>query len=198
MIEFLHPHGATPIDIDSLHLLIPEISTHEELNEFEARNIASAIQWAHRSYKLKKDLMSIQGLKLLHNKMFDSTWRWSGKFRNVNTNIGISWEQIQVAVQALCDDTQYHIANQVYPWKELAVRFHHRIVSIHPFTNGNGRHARLAADLLLRFNNQPTLIWGDASLNNDCEQRSAYIESLRKADRGDICPLLRFAGASSS
>ena len=192
MIEFDYPLGATPLDYDSLHLLIPKISIQAELNDFEARNIAAAIQWAEKSSKLKNNLMSIAGLTLLHKRMFNFTWSWAGKFRKSNTNIGSPWELIQGELKALCDDIRYQLEHQVYPLAELAVRFHHRLVLIHPFPNGNGRHARLAADLLLRFNHQPQLVWGGKSLDANSNLRQHYITAMRQADKGDYAPLMEF------
>lgn len=190
---FTYPPGATPLDPDAAAGLIPNLTTQGELNEFEAANILQASRWANRSRTLRRDYPTVTALRELHRRMFDQTWRWAGQFRRVGTNIGISWPRIAGDLLALCDDVRYQIEHEVYPWDERAARFHHRLVSIHPFPNGNGRHARLATDLLLTFNGQPRFTWGSAGLTEDAAPRRAYIASLRDADRGDITPLLAFA-----
>lgn len=186
------PEGATPLDPDLMAALIPDLSTQGELNEFEAQNIAEALRWALRSRTLKRDLLTRSGLMLLHKRMFDQTWRWAGKFRTTDTNIGVSWHQVPTMLQNLCDDTQYQLENAVYDWDELAARFHHRLVWIHPFPNGNGRHARLATDLLLAYYQQPIFTWGSVSLITDNTTRQKYLSSLRAADAGEFTLLLRF------
>ena len=196
-----YPDGATPLDPDLLVALIPDLSTQQELNEWEAQNIAAALRWAQRSRTLRRDLLSLSGLTLLHRRMFDQTWRWAGKFRMSDTNIGVSWHQSPTQVQALCDDVRYQLQNagdgMTYSWEELATRFHHRLVLVHPFPNGNGRHARLATDLLLFFHGQPMFTWGAASLSMaslvaDSPVRREYLAALREADQGGFDRLLRF------
>ncbi len=187
-----YPEGATPLDPDLLAALIPDLTTQGELNEWEAQNIAIALRWALRSRAMWRDLLTVPGLTLLHRRMFDQTWRWAGKFRTADTNIGVPWHQAAPMTQSLCDDARYQVENAVYPWEELAARFHHRLVAIHPFPNGNGRHARLATDLLLSQNGQPIFTWGSASLTSDSTTRQQYLTALREADRGGFERLLRF------
>jgi Fic-DOC domain mobile mystery protein B len=191
-VRLRYPEGATPLNPDVLAALIPDLSTQEELNEFEAQNIAGALRWALRSRTLKRDLLTRFGLALLHKRMFDQTWRWAGKFRTTDTNIGVPWHQVPTLVQNLCDDTRYQLENAVYGWDELAARFHHRLVWIHPFPNGNGRHARLATDLLLAYNKQPMFTWGAVSLVADSTTRQEYLSALREADAGKFSQLLGF------
>lgn len=132
--------------------------------------------------------------------MFDQTWRWAGKFRLSDTNIGVVWHQAPTQVQALCDDLRYQMqfaldsssSDSAYSWEELAARFHHCLVLVHPFPNGNGRHARLATDLLLFYHSQPMFSWGSASLVADSAVRREYLTALREADKGSFERLLRF------
>ena len=187
-----YPEGATPLDPDLLAALIPDLSMQGELNEWEAQNIAAALLWALRSRTMKRDLLTVSGLTRLHQRMFDQTWRWAGKFRTSDTNIGVSWHQTASMVQALCDDARYQAENAVYSWDELAARFHHRLVAIHPFPNGNGRHARLATDILLGNNGQQMFTWESTSLIADSTTRQDYLTALREADRGSLEKLLRF------
>ena len=184
--------GATPLEPEAQAGLIPALTTPAELNEFEERNIVAAALWSRRSTTLRRDYPNVSALKLLHRRMFDQTWRWAGEFRRVETNIGIEWPRIQIELHALGENTRAWIAYSSYPWDEVGVRFHHELVSIHPFPNGNGRHARLATDILLRQHRQPPFTWGSQSLIAAGQVRSAYIAALRQADAGLYGPLLAF------
>ncbi len=190
-----YPEGATPLDPDSTADLLPDLWTQAELNEFEARNIFLAERWALRSRSLRRDYPSISSLRELHRRMFDQTWRWAGQFRRTDTNIGVPWQRIASDLHTLCGDIHYQMEHAVYEWPERAVRFHHRLVSIHPFPNGNGRHARLAADLLLSGHRQQRFTWGSQSLVANGEARREYLAALRAADGGDITRLAAFARA---
>jgi Fic-DOC domain mobile mystery protein B len=129
--------------------------------------------------------------------MFKDVWKWAGKYRKSLKNIGVSAVQIPVEVKKLCEDTQFWIQNHTYSWDEIGVRFHHRLVSIHPFPNGNGRHARLATDILMRANGQEPFTWGGESevdlIGSAGETRGGYLAALKAADNGDVGPLLSFA-----
>lgn len=192
-MKFEYPAGPTPLDADEVSELIPGITTQGELNEFEQKNITKALIWAYGSKKLRKELLSIAGLISLHEQMFNLTWKWAGRFRRSDKNIGLPWSTVPASVRQLCDNTQYQIEHKVYDWDELAVRFHHRLVFIHPFVNGNERHARLAADLLLKFNGMQIFSWGRASLVADSKTRREYISALGEADNGNFKRLIRFA-----
>ncbi len=189
------PEGATPLDPDETEGLIPELTTRSELNFYEQANIAKAILWSRESRKLKQDLLSIDSLCLLHKTMFDETWRWAGQFRPSGKNIGVEPHQIITQLGNLCADGKYWIENKSFATDEIAVRFHHRLVSVHPFFNGNGRHARLVADLLLLYAKLPALTWGGQSLDVEGATRSEYLSALRRADKGNYKQLLDFARA---
>jgi len=187
------PDGATPLNPDEAAGLKPRLRTRAELNAFEQANIAQAMAWGQRSRILKNDLLNIDSLKLLHKRMFDDTWKWAGTFRTTGKNIGVEPHQIQMQLSALCDDAKYWIENQVFPLDECAVRIHHRLVFVHPFSNGNGRHARLTADLILMFAKAQPLTWGGQSLDIEGKTRRAYIAALKAADQKNYAPLLKFA-----
>ena len=187
--------GATPLTQQDFAGLIPTISTQQELNELEKSNINIALRWARKSRKLKKELLTISGLYLLHEKMFNEVWSWAGKQRTTEKNIGVAPHRISTEVQKLSDDVRYWIENGTYPWSEIGVRFHHKLVSTHPFENGNGRHARISANLLLRFQNQSELTWGKSELLKPDEIRNKYLDSLRDADRGNFQNLINFASS---
>ncbi|MDQ6971684.1 MAG: mobile mystery protein B [Mariprofundaceae bacterium] len=191
-MPFDDPQGATPLDRDEAEgLRLTHITTREELNIFEAENIRAGMQWAWRSRR--KDMLSESFMRQLHKKMFGNVWRWAGAFRQSNKNIGVPREKIGIELRQLCDDVNYWIEHESYPADELAARLHHRLVAIHPFPNGNGRHARMMADLLLEKKlGAMRFAWGGAGITtaNDC--RRQYIEALQAADRNDYAPLLAF------
>ena len=187
------PDNATLINGDDLADLIPSLHTQEELNEFEQNNILLAERWAERGSGLEKDFPTMDSLKLLHRKMFDETWKWAGEFRKTNLNLGVDWHKVQTEVKNLCDNTHYWIKNTTYPWDELAARFHHQLVFVHPFKNGNGRHARLATNILLKRNGQKPFTWGSASIARKGNVREDYVTALKAADKGQISMLVTFA-----
>jgi Fic-DOC domain mobile mystery protein B len=187
--------GATPLTPEEQEGLIPSIGTRGELNEFEASNIDVATLWAtgRGRRSAQRDVMSVTGLLNLHHRMFDQTWKWAGQVRWTDKNIGVPKEQVRDQLQVLCGDVEFQIEHGTYPVDELVIRFHHRLVSIHPFPNGNGRLGRLAADILLaRLGGKP-FSWGGYSLDRPSPSRSAYIKALRDADAGDISGLVSFA-----
>ena len=183
--------AATPLTPDEREGLIPAyITLRRELNEAEQVGIEEADRWA---FGRRRDVLDERFLKSLHKRMFGDVWRWAGTYRTTARNIGVDAYRIGVDLHQLLDDVRYWIDHQTYPPHEIAVRFHHRLVAIHPFPNGNGRHARLAADLLAVQLGQPRLSWGSASLVEPKETRRAYVAALRAADQHDIAPLLTFA-----
>jgi Fic-DOC domain mobile mystery protein B len=129
--------GATPLHSDDMKGLIPNLTTQQELNEFEYLNIEQAMLWAERNRTMKARLLSVAGIQLLHRKMFDQTWEWAGKFRLHDTNIGVAWQHIPPSVKQLVDDAIFWLEHETYALPEVAVRFHHKLVLIHPFPNGN-------------------------------------------------------------
>ena len=191
------PYGATPIDPDEAEgLLQAHVSTRRELDELEEANIQLGLEWAQRRAILgrgRADVLAQEFLYELHRRMFSAVWAWAGQVRRTDKNIGVDKLTIRPEVRKLVDDAQYWRENEVYGPDELAVRFHHRLVLIHPFPNGNGRHARMMADLVAQQAAQPPFSWGGASLVATSELRTAYISALRQADQGDVGPLLDFA-----
>jgi Fic-DOC domain mobile mystery protein B len=191
-MNFEYPPGATPLDPDEAQGLLPaHITTQGDLNIWEQTNILQGELWAAHQYK--RELLDEQFIRELHRRMFDQTWRWAGTFRSSDKNIGVDWLQIAMQLRNLLDNTRYQADHQVFPADELAVRFHHQLVAIHPFPNGNGRHARLMADLLVQRLGRPRFSWGGASLVEANEVRCTYLEALRAADKHNIALLLAFA-----
>ena len=187
-----YPEGATPLDPDETEgLLLTHITTRSELDRWEQENIRQAYQWA--DILKKTDFINEDFICRLHKKMFGNVWKWAGVFRKSNKNIGIYWQEIAVELKKLCDDAKAWIEFETFPPDEFAVYFHHRLVRIHPFPNGNGRHARLMADLILeKIFKKPPFTWGSASLVKHTEIRKRYIEALKTADNHDYSLLMEF------
>jgi Fic-DOC domain mobile mystery protein B len=187
--------GQTPLEEEEKEgLLIPTIATRGELDEFEQQNIEKAIQWTlGRSFK--PDIVFTEDfIRMVHKRMYADVWAWAGEFRKTNKNIGIDKWQIPTELRYLLDDIRYWHENNTYPPDEIAVRFKHRIVSIHCFPNGNGRHSRLMADIIIdNLYKLPVFSWGAANLNSECDGRAAYLKAVKAADLGDYSLLLTFA-----
>lgn len=185
--------GQTPIDAAEADALIPPLSTQEELNAWEEMNIRSADIWALSPRAMKRaEPFSEDCLFDLHRRMFDQTWRWAGKLRDRDKNIGVPFFKIRVELRQLLDDARYWRDNETYEFDEMVMRFHHRLVQIHLFPNGNGRHARLVADVISRKAGNPRYSWGGKSLVGAGSARSDYLNALRSADNGDHSPLVAF------
>ena len=193
-MEFKIAPGATPIDPDEAAGLVPvHITTQADLNAWEQSNILSGNRWASR--QKKQDLLDEGFVRNLHHQMFNKTWKWAGTFRQSNKNIGVDWSQVSVKLSELLQNTRYQIEHQVFSEDEVAVRFHHQLVLIHAFANGNGRHARLLADLLIMRLGRPRLTWGSVSESHTPSGvvRQKYLAALREADQGQIDGLIEFA-----
>lgn len=184
--------GNTPLSSEELADLIPSLATQEELNEWERENNLQARAWAIEDRTSSADIPSDKYVRMLHGRMFDQTWKWAGEFRRTAKNIGVPVYEIRERFMALCGDVRYWIEHKTYPADEIAVRFHHNLTFIHPFPNGNGRHARLIADILLIKLGRPAFSWGSANLVKEGDARTKYLEAIRTADNGDIQPLLTF------
>ncbi len=194
-MKIVAPEGATPIEPDEAEGLIPShLATHEELDEWESRNILRAVKWAQSRRRTR--VLTTTFTRELHRRMFDRTWEWAGVFRHTDKNLGVAWEQISVEVRKSLDDATLWLTSSEWGVKESAVRLHHRLVAVHPFVNGNGRHARLLADVVLFNREQPPIDWGGHALELEAAgaARSRYIQALQSADKGDYEPLLEFAG----
>jgi Fic-DOC domain mobile mystery protein B len=186
--------GNTSLSPEEQDDLIPDLSTREELNEWERQNIIEAYAWVFEPRNLRRnDPLTEPYVRELHRRMFDQTWKWAGSYRSTEKNIGIAHYQIREALPALLGDARYWLEHQTFPADEFAVRFHHRLVWIHPFANGNGRHARVMADILVQRQGRPVFTWGGASIVPPGEFRSRYLQALRAADASDIHPILKFA-----
>jgi Fic-DOC domain mobile mystery protein B len=182
--------GSTPLAEEEREQLIPSyITLRRELNEAEQANILDAESWA---FSRKRDVLNERFLTALHNRMFGGVWRWAGSCRRSQKNVGVDAYRIPIDLRQLIEDCRYWIEHETYNPDEIATRFHHRLVAIHSFPNGNGRHARLATDLLLTKLGQERFSWGRVNLVDASETRDTYINALRAADKHDYGPLLAF------
>jgi len=194
-IDFAYQDGQTPLDEEEKDgLLISAITTRGELNEFEQLNIEKAIEWTLKRKFKKEKILSEEFIKDLHKRMFNDVWKWAGTFRNTNKNMGVDRLYIGQELRKLLDDCKFWIANETYQPDEIAIRFKHRIVSIHCFANGNGRHSRLIADIIIdQLFAMPVYSWGSSGLVRPGEARKKYLIAVKTADGGDIKLLIRFA-----
>jgi len=184
--------AATSLTVEEQRDLIPShISNRRELNQAEQENILRGQDWAQR--RRRRVLLTEKFIIGLHKQMLGEVWRWAGAFRRSERNLGMPFYEIPAALRQLLHDAQAWIEYKSCPPDEIAVRFHHRLVAIHPFPNGNGRHARLMADLLLVEFGSTRFSWGCANLRDIGAMRAQYVAALQVADQHDIAPLLVFA-----
>jgi len=175
-------------------LKILTITTHGELDEHEQRNIEKAIEWTISKKFSTEQILTEQFIKDLHKKMFYDVWEWAGSFRLSEKNIGIPWIKISVELKQLLDDTEYWIINHTYSPDEIAIRFKHRLVNIHCFPNGNGRHSRIMADIIIdSIFDLEIFTWHFSNMVRAGEIRTKYIAAIREGDKGNIKPLIDFA-----
>lgn len=172
-------------------LKLRHITTRNELDRWEQENIQEAIGWLER--KRKTDILTEEFICSLHSKMFGKVWKWAGTFRRTDKNIGVSYTQIRIELRQLLENTKYWIENGTFSPDEIAYRFHHKLVWIHLFPNGNGRHSRLMTDVILEeIFGADLFTWGQESLTNASTTRNQYIASLRSADNEDFSALAEF------
>lgn len=197
-LDFKLIKGQTPLEEEEREdLLISTITTREELDEYEQFNIQNAIQWMlGRNFK-KETILTETFVRQVHKKMYGEVWSWAGEFRKSNKNMGVDRFQIPTALHTLFGDCNFWIDNNSYPPDEIAVRFKHRVVYIHCFPNGNGRHSRMMGDLMIEhIFNRDVFSWGSkGNLIQEGEARDKYIAAVKAADANNIVPLLKFARA---
>ncbi|MGL4488311.1 MAG: mobile mystery protein B [Rhizobiaceae bacterium] len=192
---FEGPEDATPLEPAEREGLIPSwVTQRSELNEVEQDNILKGAAWAKSKRGLSSEaILNMDFVKNLHARMFGEVWAWAGQFRKTERNIGIAAIRIPQELRNTIDDVRYWIEHKANSNDEIAVRLHHRLVSIHPFPNGNGRHTRMMADLLIQKLGDQPFSWGSESLLETGPLRARYVEALQAADGHDIRPLIAFA-----
>jgi Fic-DOC domain mobile mystery protein B len=190
------PPGATPLTPEDLDGLLPsDLATRGDLDRAELENIVEARIWATGRTWTPAALLDPFAVRDLHRRMFADVWRWAGTWRRRETSIGVAPETIAVRVRDLLDDALAWVAHATYPPDEIALRLHHRLALVHPFPNGNGRHARLCADLLARSLGQPVFTWSGGDLGSADATRERYLAALRRmdADPDAVDALVAFA-----
>lgn len=191
-----YPEGATPLDPDEMEgLKFPHVETRAELDELEQENIQGGYKWLSRQRK-HKDFVTEDFTRDLHKHLFGTVWSWAGSFRTSEKSIGVDPLHIGVELRKLLGDAQYWVDHGTYSREAFAARFHHRLVQIHPFPNGNGRHGRIMTDVILeKTMGLAPIEWGASDLNDDGEHRQRYLDALRAADKKDYQPLIEFVSA---
>ncbi|TCD07619.1 mobile mystery protein B [Pedobacter frigidisoli] len=194
-LEIEYQEGQTPLEEEEkAGLRIDTITIREELDEFEQLNIQKAVEWTLKNRWPAKKIITGDFMLELHAKMYGDVWTWAGNFRKSNKNIGVPYYKVATDLRLLLDDALYWHEKETYPPEEIAIRFKHRIVAIHCFPNGNGRHSRLIADIIIaNLYKFEVFSWGSSTLVKADDMRTNYISALRKADRGTINDLIKFA-----
>jgi len=194
-LDLEYINGQTPLDEEEKEgLLIPTIANRAELDEFEQQNIEEAMQWVLTRSLNANQILTERFVKNLHKRMYGNVWSWAGHFRKTDKNIGINKWHISSALKTLLDDTLYWIEHEIFTPDEIAVRFKHRIVSIHCFPNGNGRHSRLMADIIVnKIYKLPVFSWGADNLVKKSDARANYLNAIKTADKENYEPLISFA-----
>lgn len=164
------------------------------MDEFEQLNIEKTVEWTIAVNLKPEKILTEKFIKDLHKKMFGDIWKWAGEFRKTDKNIGINWIQIGIELKNLIDDTTYWIEYETYSNEEIAIRFKHRIVAIHCFATGNGRHSRMMADIIIEIIfSKEVFSWQQSNMFEADETRKVYSKELREADNGNMYPLIQFA-----
>lgn len=194
MLRFDTPQGATPIE-DASGLLVEGVVTYAALNVRETENIVRAVKEHMRPRKRRPAVwLTEEYARHVHRDMFDRVWEWAGRYRDAELNIGVPASRVREEVAKLCQDVAFWDDQKENPMfvLERAVRLHHRLSWIHPFPNGNGRHARLVADIYLHVHRHKLPDWPSSAMGGAGNARKAYLEALKKADGGDFCPLVEY------
>ncbi len=194
-LELEYTDGQTPLSEEEKEgLVIETITTHGELDEFEQMNIEKAVEWTMKRKFKKEKIISEEFAKELHKKMFGDVWAWAGNFRFSEKNLGVKFNLISTSLKQLNDDCLFWIANKTFNEEEIAIRYKHKIVEIHCFANGNGRHSRLMADIINKhIFKKDNFSWNRNNLAKKGDARNKYLKAIREADKGTIKPLIDFA-----
>ncbi|MBT6217650.1 MAG: mobile mystery protein B [Candidatus Marinimicrobia bacterium] len=194
-LEIEYIAGQTPLDEDEKEgILIKTISSRGDLDEFEQYNIENAVQWTLSSKFNLDKILEEKFIMEVHKRMFGEVWSWAGEFRKSNKNIGVDKFQISIELKKLLDDCNFWIDNKTFEPEEISIRFKHRLVSIHLFPNGNGRHSRLCADILISHGfGQPVFTWGSRNIARAGDARLEYLQALHVGDNGEIDMFIKFA-----
>jgi Fic-DOC domain mobile mystery protein B len=194
-LDLEYVDGQTPLDENEIQgLKILSITTKGELDEMEQNNIEEAQLWLLGRKLNYTQILTSEFITSLHKRMYGNVWNWAGEFRRTNKNLGIHFFQIPIALKQLLDNTKFWIENNTYDPDEIAIRFKHNIVSIHCFSNGNGRHSRMMADIIIeKVFKKAVFTWGMSDSSAESNARSNYISAIKRADQHDYTELISFA-----
>jgi Fic-DOC domain mobile mystery protein B len=191
---FQDPRDATPLDPGLRRDLIQTwVTTRADLNEAEQENIVKGFAWARGRRSGADATLKESFSKNLHKQMFGEVWKWAGRYRQNEINLGIAPHMVAAEMPVMFDNARYWIDNKTFPPDEIAVRLHHRLTQIHGFPNGNGRHARMMADLLIEKLGGEPFTWGSGGIRDAGTLRDTYVQALRAADNYNIAPILAFS-----
>ena len=195
MITNENVDGAPPLDLDELAgLKFKHITTRNQLDELEQANIVKGLLWLKKNIS-RNDVLTSHFAMDLHKALFKDVWAWAGTYRLTEKNIGIDPFTIPVELRNLLDDLAAWTKFDTYPATEAVLRFHHKLVKIHPFPNGNGRFSRIYADIVAeKYFGIAPIAWGGKDLDIMTQTRKDYINALRVADGGDLSLLLKLYG----
>lgn len=191
--KFDVPEGATPIE-DASGLIPDWIFTYEDLCAAEAENILVASnKHLNRHKNPHKKWFIEKYIRNVHHDMFENVWDWAGKYRDSSLSIGVPAAQIREEIKKLCEDVEYWDSETYEQMAviERAARIHHRLTKIHPFRNGNGRHARLMADIYIHSHKHPLPNW-PTNISQETDTRTRYLKALQTADHGNYTPLIEY------
>ena len=188
---FKNRDGNTPLDQNQIDgLLFSHVTTMGELDQLEDENIQKGLAWLNH---YKGQFLSTDFTKKLHGKLFGDVWSWAGTFRKNDVNLSkVSSYDIQIELKKLFLDVETWIKYKSISWDEIPAQFHHRLVCIHPFPNGNGRISRIMTEYFEKKNNKPITSWSESLSNFPKKRRGDYIKALQEADRGNINQLIEF------
>lgn len=190
--NFIDKDGSTPLDLDQIKgIRFSHLTTMAELDEIEDQNIQKGLEWLNR--QTTNNYMSMEFLCKLHEKLFCDVWEWAGKFRTVEVNIS-KYRSYDVGPQLknFFEDLKLWMTSGKMNWDEISAEMHHRLVTIHPFVNGNGRTTRIYTEYVQKRNNQTPTNWKASMADRPKERRDLYIKALRSADKNDFSLLIEF------
>ncbi len=181
--------GQTPID-DLSGLKLRDLRTQRELNAAEAENIRKAlVKYLTARPGRRLAPFDVRWALRLHAEMFGDVWAWAGKVRTRETNLGSAPRQIEVELHNLLEDLKAWDRSPMARIEQSA-RLHHGAVKIHPFVNGNGRWARLLANIWLKRNGHAPTEWPQQIVGAASVVRAEYLDAVRAGDRGNLRPLI--------
>ena len=173
--------GQTPLPPELQKGLISKnVQTIGELDEYEEQNIAEGMVWLEDS---NANSLNYSFWLRLHKKLFGNVWNWAGEIRSHDLgNADFLYpEKVRPALMQLIGDAEYWFKNDTYPKKETIARIHEKLLTIHPFANGNGRWSRILTEYICKQNKIDIPKWNLKSKDDPQKRRKEYIEAVELA-----------------